>query len=48
MSNSPHFPKIVKGRPSTVTLPNLYDFMELVEKSREEGEAKIYEYIVHP
>ena len=45
MSNSPHFPKTVKGRPSTVTLQHLYDFMEWVEKRREEGEAKLYEYI---
>ena len=45
MSNSPHFPKTVKGRPSIVTLHNLYHFLETLEKSREEGEAKIYEYI---
>ena len=44
MSNSPYFPKIVKGIPSTVTLQNLYDFIELVEKCRE-GDAKLYEYI---
>ena len=45
MSNSPHFPKNVKGIPNTVTLKNLYEFMESVEKCREEGERKLYEYI---
>ena len=45
MSNLPHFPNTVKGILSTVTLQNLYDFMESVEKHMEEGEAKIYEYI---
>ena len=45
MSNSPHFPKTIKGRPSTITLHNLYDFMESIQKCREEGESKLYEYI---
>ena len=45
MSNFPHFPKKFKGRPSTITLHNIYDFMESIEKRREEGEAKLYEYI---
>ena len=45
MSNSPHFPKTVKGRPSTITLHNLYYCMEWVEKRREEGNDKFYEYI---
>ena len=45
MSNSPHFPKTVKGRPRTVSLQNLYEFMDMIEKLTEEGEAKHYEYI---
>ena len=45
MSNPSYFPKTIKWRPSTVTLQNLYDFMESVENHMEEGEAKLYEYI---
>ena len=42
MSNS-----TVKGRPTIRTLQNLnlYDFMESLDKLREEGEAKLYEYM---
>ena len=45
MTNSPHLPKTVKGISSTVTLQNIYEFMESVENNREEQEAKIYEYL---
>ena len=46
MSNSLHFPKNVKGIPNIVTLQNnLHEFMESVEKCKEEGEPKLYEYI---
>ena len=41
MNNSPHLPKIVKGRPSTVTLQILYEYIELLEKCREEREFKL-------
>ena len=41
MNNSPHLPKIVKGRPSTVTLQILYEYIELLEKRREEREFKL-------
>ena len=41
MSNSPHLPKIVKGRPSTVTLQSLYEYIESLEKRREEREVKL-------
>ena len=36
MNNSLHLPKIVKGRPSTITLQSLYEYIELLEKRREE------------
>ena len=36
MNNSPHLPKIVKGKPSTITLQSLYEYIELLEKRREE------------
>ena len=36
MNNSPHLPKIIKGRPSIVTLQSLYEYIELLEKRREE------------
>ena len=45
MNNSPHLPKVVKGRPSKVTLQRIYEYMESLEKCREEGEAKLYAYI---
>ena len=45
MNNSPHLPKVVKGRPSTVTLQSIYEYMESLKKCREEGEAKLYAYI---
>ena len=45
MSNSPHLTKTVKGRPITVSLHNLYEFMDSVEKHREGGEVKFFEYI---
>ena len=41
MNNSPHLPKIVKGRPNTVTLQSLYEYIESLEKRREEREAKL-------
>ena len=41
MNNSLHQPKIVKGRPSTVTLQSLYEYIESLEKCREEREAKL-------
>ena len=41
MNNSPYLPKIVKGRPSTVTVQSLYEYIELLEKRREEREVKI-------
>ena len=36
MNNSPHLPNIAKGRPSTITLQSLYEYIELLEKRREE------------
>ena len=41
MNNSPHLPNIVKGRPSTVTLQILYEYIESLEKHREEREVKL-------
>ena len=41
MNNSPHLPKIAKGRPSTVTLNSLYEYIEYLEKRREEREVNI-------
>ena len=35
MNNSPHLPKIVKGRPTTITLQRLYEYIEFLEKHRE-------------
>ena len=45
MSNSLHFPKNFQRIPSKVTVHNLYEFVDSIEKRREEGEAKLYEYI---
>ena len=39
-NNSPHLPNIVKGIPSTVTLHILYEYIESLEKHREEREVK--------
>ena len=41
MNISPQLPKITKGRPSTVTLQGLYEYIESLEKRREEREAKL-------
>jgi hypothetical protein len=43
MSTPPPIPKTHpnKGRPPKITLEILYDYMELVEKRREERDAKI-------
>lgn len=41
MNNSPKLPNITKGRPSTVTLQSLYEYIESLEKCREEREVKI-------
>lgn len=41
MNTSPQLPKITKGRPSTVTLQGLYEYIESLEKRREEREAKL-------
>jgi len=41
MNNSPQLPKITKGRPSTVTLQSLYEYIESLEKCREEREVKL-------
>lgn len=41
MNTSPQLPNITKGRPSTVTLQGLYEYIESLEKCREEREAKL-------
>ena len=41
MNNSPQLPKITKGRPSTVTLQSLYEYIEYLEKRREEREFQL-------
>jgi len=41
MNNSPQLPKITKGRPSTVTLQSLYEYIESLEKRREEREFQL-------
>ena len=41
MNISPQLPKATKGRPSTVTLQGLYEYIESLEKRREEREAKL-------
>jgi hypothetical protein len=43
MSTPPPIPKThpMRGRPPKITLEILYDYMELVEKRREESDAKI-------
>ena len=41
MNNSPHLPKIGKGRHSIVTLQSLYEYIESLEKRREEREVKL-------
>ena len=40
MNNLLHLPKIVKGRPSTVTLQIMYEYIESLEKRREEREVR--------
>ena len=41
MNNSLQLPKITKGRPSTITLKSLYEYIESLEKRREEIEVKL-------
>ena len=41
MNISPQLPKITKGRHSTITLQGLYEYIESLEKRREEREAKL-------
>jgi len=41
MNNSQQLPKITKGRPSTVTLQSRYEYIESLEKHREEREVKL-------
>ena len=41
MNISPQLPKITKGRPTTVTLEGLYEYIESLEKRREEREVKL-------
>ena len=41
MNNSPQLPKITKDRPSIVTLQSLYEYIESLEKHREEREVKL-------
>jgi len=41
MNILPQLPKITKGRPSTITLQGLYEYIESLEKHREEREAKL-------
>ena len=40
MNNSPQLPKVVKGRPSTITLHNIYNHIELLQKRREERDVR--------
>jgi hypothetical protein len=40
MSNSPQIPKNLKGKPNKVTLDILYEYIESLEKCREERESK--------
>jgi len=41
MNNSSHLPKPLKGRPSEVNLDNLCEYIESLEKQREEREARL-------
>ena len=41
MNNSPQLPNITKGRPSTVTQQSLYEYIESLEKRREEREVNL-------
>ena len=41
MNKSPHLPKTVKGRPSSITLNSIYEYLESLEKHREEREIKL-------
>ena len=41
MNKSPHLPKTVKGRPSSITLNNIYEYLESLEKHREEREIRL-------
>jgi len=41
MNISPQLPNITKGRPSTLTLQGLYEYMECLEKLGEERDVKL-------
>jgi len=41
MNKSPHLPKTIKGRPSSITLNSIYEYLESLEKHREEREIKL-------
>ena len=41
MNKSPHLPKTVKGRPSSITLNSIYEYLESLEKHREEREIRL-------
>ena len=41
MNKSPHLPKTVKGRPSSITLNSIYEYLESLEKHREEREIQL-------
>ena len=41
MNNSPHLPNIIKGRSSIITLNSIYEYIESLEKRREEKEVKL-------
>ena len=41
MNNLAQLPKITKGRPSTIILQGLYEYIESLEKHREEREVKL-------
>jgi hypothetical protein len=40
MNNSPHLPKHIKGSPKNITIESLYEYIESLEKCREEEESK--------
>ena len=46
MNNSTQSPKITKGRPSTVTLESLYEYIKSLKKRREEREVKLQTELV--
>jgi hypothetical protein len=46
MSNSPLIPKSNKRRPNKVTLDSLHEYIESIEKCREERESKLQSELV--